>query len=353
MRVLHLINRLDTGGVLRHVLDLVEGLDEYGVESWIATWVPEGHRLRGRSDVLVLPLYADDGGGKSIFGAVRSVAVLRRFLAAQHIDVIHMHSRYATLLGAAAARGRSTRRVYTVHNDFRDRSFLPWYPDAVIAPSEYIRSSFLRNASMYKGESVRVVPYGVQAAREKRSPAVSDSEFVFVGRMERQKMPELPIDALAFIPDDVHCMIGYYGSGGLVGALQVRANASPCPDAVRIHGYFENPWTAIGNPLALLFPSDALDALPYAILEAFTAGVPVIASDIPQLRELVRPGETGLIFKAGDARSLAGQMRYALEHPDVMRTMGEQASAFVQEHFRMQAMLRGTHEVYAGLTLST
>ncbi|MCZ7556602.1 MAG: glycosyltransferase [Bacteroidia bacterium] len=349
MRVLHLINRLDAGGVLRHVIDLAEGLAQQDVTSWIATWVPDGHTLRARDDVLVLPLYSQDGRRKSPYGAVRTITALRRFLITERIDILHMHSRFATMLGAAAARDENIRRVYTVHNDFADLSFLPWYPDTVIAPSESIRSSFLRNARLYRKGNVRVVPYGVPLAEGQRPHAITDTEFVFVGRMEPQKLPGLPLDALTYFPDTVRCSIGYYGGGTLQDELRAKADLLSRPDATRFHGYVDNPWTEIGNPMALLFPSDALDALPYAILEAFAAAVPVIASDLPQLRELVRPGETGLLFTPGDAHSLADRMLYALEHPDTMRTMGAQARVFVREHFSMQAMLHGTLEVYERL----
>lgn len=75
----------------------------------------------------------------------------------------------------------------------------------------------------------------------------------------------------------------------------------------------------------LVFPSEWYEGLPMTIIEAFACGVPVIASRLGTMAEIVTEGKTGLLFNPGDTRDLAARMRWAHAHPDEMAAMGRTA----------------------------
>lgn len=75
----------------------------------------------------------------------------------------------------------------------------------------------------------------------------------------------------------------------------------------------------------LIVPSIWYETFGLVVAEAYAAGLPVIASRIGALSEIVREGETGLLFKPGDARDLADKMAWAQSHPEEMRRMGREA----------------------------
>ena len=83
----------------------------------------------------------------------------------------------------------------------------------------------------------------------------------------------------------------------------------------------------------LVLPSLQCDALPRALVEAFAHSLPVIASRIPGLADLVEPGRNGLLFEPGSARDLARRLAWAEAFPEKMRQMGECAQADYQSRF--------------------
>jgi glycosyltransferase involved in cell wall biosynthesis len=83
----------------------------------------------------------------------------------------------------------------------------------------------------------------------------------------------------------------------------------------------------------LVLPSLKHDAEPQALVMAFAAGLPVIASRLGSLAELVEPGRNGLLFEPGSARDLARRLAWAEAFPEKMRQMGECAQADYQARF--------------------
>ncbi len=71
----------------------------------------------------------------------------------------------------------------------------------------------------------------------------------------------------------------------------------------------------------LIFPSLWYECNPMTILEAFASGLPVIASDLGAMREMVDHGRTGLLFRPGDADDLARTVRWAVDHPAELAAM--------------------------------
>lgn len=78
---------------------------------------------------------------------------------------------------------------------------------------------------------------------------------------------------------------------------------------------------------ALVFPSELYETFGMTVVEAFAAGLPVIAAAMGTHGELVRDGETGMLFNPGDPEDLARKLTWAYSHPDEMRAMGMAARA--------------------------
>jgi glycosyltransferase involved in cell wall biosynthesis len=77
----------------------------------------------------------------------------------------------------------------------------------------------------------------------------------------------------------------------------------------------------------LVFPSEWYEGFPLVIAEAFAAGLPVIASDLGSMSNLVSEGRTGLLFRPGNSEDLAAKVEWMLEHPDDMARMRNEARA--------------------------
>ena len=83
----------------------------------------------------------------------------------------------------------------------------------------------------------------------------------------------------------------------------------------------------------LVLPSLSYEALPRPLVEAFANGLPVIASRIGRLAEIVEPGRNGLLFEPGSARDLARRLAWAEAFPEKMRQMGDCAKADYEARF--------------------
>lgn len=86
----------------------------------------------------------------------------------------------------------------------------------------------------------------------------------------------------------------------------------------------------------LVLPALSCDAVPSAVFRAFAYGLPVIASRLPPLAEVVEPGRNGLLFEPGSGRDLARRLAWADAFPEKMRQMGECARADYQARFIAQ-----------------
>lgn len=75
----------------------------------------------------------------------------------------------------------------------------------------------------------------------------------------------------------------------------------------------------------VVFPSEWYETFGMVLVEAFACGVPVIASRIGAIEEVVDAGQTGLLFNPGDAAHLAAQVRWAIDHPEALVSMGQKA----------------------------
>jgi glycosyltransferase involved in cell wall biosynthesis len=162
-----------------------------------------------------------------------------------------------------------------------------------------------------------------------------DGPFVFVGRLTEDKGIETLLNAWEQLPADVRLRI--VGDGPLAPAVRAAADRLPNVEAV---GQLDR--TAVREQLhtarALVFSSRLYEGgLPLSIMEALAAGLPVVASRIGAVQEIVEDDVNGLFYEPGDPVGLASRVRWLAEHEDGRRRLAEGALATYQARFTPEA----------------
>lgn len=273
-------------------------------------------------------------------------ARVRRELAEGAFDVVHVHEPLVPFLSTSAVMGAPGRVVGTFHAAGEGRSALYAMAgvlfrkvherlDALVAVSEPARLL----ASLYFPGDYVIVPNGVDTSRFTPGAAPPDGfpargpVVLFVGRNEPRKGLEILLEAFPFVARDVPgCRLVVVGSGfeaekvrrGLPASLAKRVTVAGCVSNEELPAYYSS---------ADVFCSPALGGESFGIvlIEANASGTPVVASDIPGYKSVVEQTGGGLLFRNGDASSLAQALSKVLVDDEMRRGLSETGLKRVQE----------------------
>jgi len=97
-------------------------------------------------------------------------------------------------------------------------------------------------------------------------------------------------------------------------------------------------------------PSFYREGIPRALLEAAAMGLPLLSTDMPGCRDVVRNGWNGILVPPRDVQALTGALRSLLEaEPEVLRQMGENSRAHIDEHFTLELVTKAYASIYRRL----
>jgi glycosyltransferase involved in cell wall biosynthesis len=184
-----------------------------------------------------------------------------------------------------------------------------------IALSAFSRARFI--AGGLPAKKITIKPNFVES--DMRPSSGNRHGGLFVGRLSREKGIDALLEAVR---------IGGFTNIDIIGAGPSAAAVAEW-SADRYLGFL--PATEITGRMRsaayLLLPSIAHEQMPMTMLEAFACGLPVIASRVGALADLVEDGKTGLLVNPGDAADLAAKIAWAEAHPHLMQAMGRAARA--------------------------
>jgi glycosyltransferase involved in cell wall biosynthesis len=285
---------------------------------------------------------------------------LRAILKREHFDIVHFHTSRAHSM-APCARGLGSAMIVTRRMDYTpNRLFAPYLynraVDGVIAISGGVADSLARAG--VDQDRVTVVGSGVDCecfrppSTEERAAAraalkVTERDFVVsaVGALEQRKGHRFLIAAIGSLAatGKYRCFIA--GQGLIHSVLQGEIAVLRCTDRIKLLGRVDDARKLLWASDAFAMPS-LKEGLGVAALEAMATALPVIASDVGGLSELVENGSSGILVPPGNPQEIASALERLSSSSELRSRMGAAARARVVEHYSIANMAARTLAVY-------
>jgi glycosyltransferase involved in cell wall biosynthesis len=199
--------------------------------------------------------------------------------------------------------------------------------DRFVAPSAFLRDRVVEGG--LPPDRVTVLPNPVAVADAPREPPAGPPRVVYAGRLVAEKGVRTLLNAVSAFPPGVRLAV--VGSGRLEREVRDRVRAERLP--VDLLGPTDP--AGVGAHLrastAAVLPALWWENCPMAVLEAAAQGVPVVASAVGGIPELVDDGVTGRLVAPGDADTLATAVTDLVADPEAARRMGRLAWERVRE----------------------
>ncbi len=379
MTVLYLINGLGTGGAERSLAEMVPLLAENGVDVRVRCLTRKKEGVGVTDAVRSFDVQYLSARGK--LGQVRELRAMLRELKP---DVLHTTIAAANFVGRAAAVGLPVKVLTSIvsmpyseekmANPRLDSRKVSIIQAADAWTSRHFTSGFHAISEATKTAAVRdlgIDPARVRVVRRGRDPkrlgepspertraarvslGIEDGAMVFlnVARQEFPKGQDVLIRAFGTVarthPQALLLIAGRKGQAtpAVQAALQSIGDAA---EQVRMLGHRDDVPELLAAADVFVFPS-RFEGLGGAVLEAMAMGLPVIASDIPALRESTRPGETADLVAAGDDAALAHAMVALATDDGRLTRYGHVARRVFLDRFQLRAVVSEMADLYRDL----
>jgi glycosyltransferase involved in cell wall biosynthesis/acetyltransferase-like isoleucine patch superfamily enzyme len=358
MKILYLITRAERGGAQIHVADLLRA-SAGRLDVSVACGERDGY-LAEEAKAQGVPYYWIPGLVQPInlwrdaSALLQTVTLLRKIKP----DLIHAHTSKAGFISRVAGKITNVPVVFTAHTwsfaagiSTKQRMIsLPLerlaarVPGKIITVSEANRRMAL-DCGIANEFKMSTVWNGVpDTALRSDARGSGPVEIIMVARFAPQKNHELLLRALAQITAAFH--LSFVGDGPTQSRVQALCEELGLTPRVTFLGD-RGDVAALLARAQIFALSTNWEGLPYSILEAMRAGLPVVATDVGGVHECVLPGETGYLCAPGSVESLRDNLHQLLGDSVLRQNLGKAGRRHYEQHFTLDAMANRTHEVYA------
>jgi glycosyltransferase involved in cell wall biosynthesis len=358
LRILHAV-RAPVGGIFRHILDLANGQADRGHQvGIIADSLTGGERadaaLKEIAPRLKLGVYRFAIHREPFPTDFLAWAHFRRLIRRLAPDVLHGHGAKAGAFIRMKTSPKDIIRVYTPHggslhyplNTLRGAVYsrleraLMNSTDLFLFESAFARDTYQRTIGIPQG-LVRCVFNGVTADEfDPLAVAADATDVVYVGEFRNIKGTDLLIDAVARLrADGKPVTLTLAGDGEELEALKAQIQRLGLGDAVRFIGHVKARY-GFSKGRVLVVPSRG-DSMPYVVIEAAAAGIPMVAANVGGIPEIFGPAHADSLFAPNIVGAMADAIETALEDPDGALVRARSLRERIFLHFSQKAMVEG------------
>jgi N-acetyl-alpha-D-glucosaminyl L-malate synthase BshA len=274
--------------------------------------------------------------------------------AAASLDLLHVHYAIPHSVSALLARQMAAPRrlpfITTLHGTDitlvgRDRSYLPItrfsieQSDGVTSVSQYLKQATLETFDIQR--PIEVIPNFVNCDLYKHEPRhdlralwAPDGEPILMHLSNFRPVKRVPdvVEIFALVREKMRAKLVLLGDGPDRGSVEWLVRQKKLEDDVHFLGKQDRVYEALSQADLFLLPSE-LESFGLAALEAMACEVPVVATNVGGLPEVVTPGVDGYLVEVGDLAAAARHAVEILSSPDRNREMGKAARASASRNY--------------------
>jgi glycosyltransferase involved in cell wall biosynthesis len=357
IRVLLMIDEATVGGGQQHVLWLARGLDRAAFDVAVAC-ESEGYLVDELRSSGIKHFSLTMTNRPSASAGMRA----RHCIMGWKAEIVHTHGGAAGVTGRLAAQSvRGCRIVHTYHGHHylhqgsalkrqmftRIERTLLRVTDRIICVARADRDTGVA-AGIVDPAKTSVILNGIACDRytTQRTYALAGPVMGTIGRMHEQKGQRFLLDAM---PEILRCTPGarlvIHGWGELEESLKAHARELQLGAAVSFAGRTNDPAGVLREMELFVLPS-LWEGFPIVLLEAMASGLPIVATAVDGVLEMVSDGRNALLVPPGDPGLLAQAVTRVLHDENLRRRLGENAARDVRERFSVERMVAETEVVY-------
>lgn len=360
LAILHVLAPADVGGLETVVRSLALGHSAMGHSVEIAAVLntPASPFVQEARDSGIV-VHIVESPARSLIPERRAVQTL---LASKHFDVLHSHGYRSDILNLGIARRMRVPSVTTLHGfsatDSRARAY-EWLQlrgarkaSAIVAVSTNVADKV--RASGARSESVHLIRNAVgstsplASSEDARARLHLGGEFNigWVGRLSAEKGPDVMVDAMSYL-SDLPVALSFVGDGPDRSRLGERARRLGIGELVLFHGNVPRAGELL-RAFDLLALSSRTEGTPMILLEAMAAEVPIVATRVGGVPDMLSPAEA-LLADPEDPKALSLAIRAALLNPEASRERAVRAHSRLISDFSSDAWLVRYEELYRSI----
>lgn len=364
IKVLHIFKITGISGSENHLLTLLPGLVKKGVKIAVVMMVEPGNPVNKFSEKLIefgINVFRVNIGFDISLPAFLKI---RKIIRSQKPDIVHTHLIHGDFYGILAAKNYGVKKIISSkHNDneFRKRFFskivnryLNSRVDKIIVISNAI-GRFYRKYEKSDPDKIEVVYYGLKNFKKhlidkklRKELGYHDSSIVFgiIARLNKQKGHKYLIKAFKEVSDQhKEARLLLVGDGELSKELEEMTIRLGLSDFVRFLGHREDI-ADIYNVFDVFIHPSLWEGFGLVFLEAMSFSLPIIATRVSAIPEIIKDGKTGILVSSKNVIELIKAMIWMIENPEKRVIMGMEGKNRVDTFFPEDKMIDKITDIY-------
>ena len=352
MNILQILPSLDVGGVETGTVDLVRYLVKNGHRAIV---VSGGGRLVKELDVAGARHYTLPVGKKSVINIFRMVDELTRIIRYENVDIVHARSRVPAMIAFFACK--MTRKIFitTAHGYYKKHLFsavMGWGRYVIVASN--IMAKYMATDFGVPRERLRLIPRGVDLERFRfRDPQAHHGQGFTIGMISRitplkghrdfikavsilnRRIPQLRVMIAGGAPKEKY-----------KEELELLTRRLGLHRTIEFLGPREDVPFLMNQLDVLVSATVTPEAFGRVIIEAQASGVPVVATKVGGVVDIIEDEKNGLLCAVSDTNDMAGKILRLYEDKELWMKLAIQGRSRVKENFELNTMMTKTLAVY-------
>ena len=379
-RVVHVVSRLNVGGVAQQVLTILGGIIGDEFECLLVTGRvgdKEGDMLDYVSTEIVIYHIPEMGRSIHLLSDIKALWKLFWYLKRTRPDILHTHAAKAGALGRIAGLlARIPIRVHSYHgNVFRGyfspmvsfllilmERMLGWISTAIVLPCESQCNEISERYRVVPKRKTRIVGYGIAVDQYKKLPTRKEARRALelgedslivgaVGRMAPIKNHALLIESFALLPEKMagqSLELLIVGEGECKNEIEDQVRAAGMTSRVHFRSWVEDlRWAYAAMDLFALTSRN--EGMPIAVMEAMASGVSTVSMAVGGVVDLIRNGDTGILVSEYTSESFSSNLEALLLDKRIREGISERAQKYIQEMHSEVSLAQKTLSMYREL----